>query len=98
MVAFRVYAQLSPGRRRGRGFLLIRYFSRSQKNQLQLAFVCQLLAACALDLEQNDAARLPDQADDGVRPRPLSARETSGVVVDLLADFKSVDWSLHPTV
>ena len=59
--------------------------------------MCQLFAACALNLEQDGAARLPDQADDGVRPRPLSARETSGVV-DLLADFKSVDWSLHPTV
>jgi hypothetical protein len=88
----------SPGRPAVRGFLFIRCFLGSQKNQLQFAFMCQLFAACALNLEQNDAARLPDQADDGVRPRPLSARETSGVVVDLLADFKSVDWSLHPTV
>ena len=47
---------------------------------------------------ENDAARLPDQADNGVRSGPLSTRGTSGVVVNLLADFEGVDWSFHATV
>ncbi len=79
-----------------RGFLFIRCFLGSQKNQLQFAFMCQLFAACALNLEQDGAARLPDQADDRVRASSLSTRGTSGVVVDLLADFEGVDWSCHP--
>ena len=82
--------KLSPGRRRGRGFLF------PPECQLQLAFVCQLFAGRALDLEQDDAARLPDQADNGVRTGSLSTRGTSGVVVNLLADFEGVDWSFHP--
>ena len=88
----------SPGRPAVRGFLFIRCFLGSQKNQLQFAFMCQLFAACALNLEQDGAARLPDQADDRVRASSLSTRGTSGVVVDLLADFEGVDWSCHPTV
>ena len=63
---------------------------------LQLAFVCQLLSGFALNLEQDEAAGLPDHADDRVRAGPLSARKTSAVVVDLLADPEGVDWSFHP--
>ena len=53
--------------------------------------MCQLLAGPALNLEQDDAARLPDHADDGVWARALSARKTFRVVVNLLADLESVD-------
>src|ERR1700722_11946417 len=41
---------------------------------LQLAFVCQLFAGRALNFEQDDAARLPDYADDRVRAGPISTR------------------------
>jgi hypothetical protein len=63
------------------------------KRQLQFTRLGQLFAACALNLEQDDAARLANQTDDGVRASPLAA---SWMVINLLADLKGVNGSGHP--
>jgi hypothetical protein len=68
------------------------------QSQTEFARWRQLFALRAGDPIKGCAIRLSGYADDGVRACPISARTTSGVVVNLLADFEGVDWSCHPTV
>jgi hypothetical protein len=66
------------------------------ESQFQLAFIRQYFVGRALNLKQDDAARLANETDNRVGACPLSARAARRMVINLLADFEGVDWSGHP--
>ena len=66
--------------------------------QLEFTFVRQLLVLRILDAIQDCVARLSDNTDNGVGPCPRSARQTAGMMVNLLANFEGVCGSFHATV
>jgi hypothetical protein len=69
-------------------FLFARVFASYSK--LQLTFFNYLFARSALNAIPDCAARLPEQADNGVRAGPRSRWHASAMAVDLLADLEGM--------
>jgi hypothetical protein len=63
---------------------------------LQLTFINYLFARSALNAIPDCAARLPEQADNGVRAGPRSTWHATAMVVDLLADLEGMGGFCHP--
>jgi hypothetical protein len=78
------------------GSLFTRIFASCSKHQL--TFINYLFARSALNTISDCAARLPEQADNGVRAGPRATWWPTAMVVDLLANLEGMCRFCHPTV